>query len=133
MTLVAKQQLFAKLLAELITWIYAQGWAVTLADGSIDSPRLFRDTVTGVTFKAEDAGHKRGGLHYQRLAQDLNLFVGGEWVRHSAHPAWLAIGRQWESMHTLTRWGGNWDRDGNPLEPGEHDGNHVSLFHEGRA
>lgn len=133
MSLLEKQQLFARLLGELLVWIYAQGWAVALADGSIDTPRKFRDAQTGVTFTAEDAHHKRGGLHYQRLAQDLNLFVGGQYVRRSDHVAWLAIGHKWQSLHPLCRWGGNWDRDANPLEPGEQDGNHVSLFHEGRA
>lgn len=120
--LLEKQQRFARLLGELLVWIYAQGWAVTLADGSIDSPRKFRDAQTGVTFSAEDAHHKRGGLHYKRLAQDLNLFVGGEYIADGGHPVWAVIGTHWEGLNPDCRWGGRFN-----------DANHVSIEHEGRA
>lgn len=122
MTLRERQSLFCKLLGQLITWVYEQGWELTLADGSIDTPRKFRDHETHVTFEAEDAQHKRGGLHYQRLAQDLNLFVGGEFISDGGHPVWAAIGTHWESLHELCRWGGRFA-----------DSNHFSVEHGGRA
>ena len=120
MTLREKQSLFAHLNAELVLWIYAQGWEVTLADGSIDTPRFFRRG--GRRFKGEDAHHMRVSLHYSRLAQDLNLFVGGEYIMDGSHPAWVAVGEHWEAMHELCAWGGRWQ-----------DANHFSLRHEGRA
>ena len=43
------------------------------------------------------------------------------------------FGEFWESLHPDCRWGGNWDKDNNPFEFGENDGNHYSLEHEGRA
>lgn len=133
MTLVESQQKkFARLLPELMIWAYAEGerrserWDFTFADGHIDPIRKVRDIKTGLPFQAEDAQHKRGGLHYQRLAMDLNLWVNGELVTR-AHPVWTAIGERWLSMDSDCAWGGDWDEDHKPYEPGEHDANHLSL------
>ena len=118
-----KQSLFLRLLAELIQWVYSRdGLELTLADGSIDPMRKFRSPDTGIPFVAEDAQHMRGGLHYQRLAQDLNLFMHGKWIQDGGHPEWTEIGVKWESLHPLCRWGGRF-----------RDANHFSLEHEGKA
>jgi hypothetical protein len=107
MTLREKQSLFARLLAQLILFVYQRpGWELTLGEGHNDAR----------------VGHMRGSLHYVRLAQDLNLFVNGEYVSKGGHPAWREIGEQWESMHELCRWGGRFKDD-----------NHLSLEHEGKA
>lgn len=106
-SLLEKQQLFCKLLAKLITWVFDQGWALTLGEGYDDDGK----------------GHMPQSLHYSRLAQDLNLFVEGKYVTgHS--PAWDAIGAKWLSLHPLCRWGGLF---------ASKDYNHVSVFHGGRA
>jgi hypothetical protein len=77
-------------------------------------------------------------LHYEKLAQDLNLFVYNEGTKKwdykaSDCPEWRAIGAYWEGLHTLTRWGGNWDKDANIEEEGEDDLNHVSITYGNRA
>lgn len=105
MRLREQQSLFARLLAELILWVYDQGWELTLGEGQRDDRR----------------GHMRNSLHYERLAQDLNLFVDGEYIRDGEHPAWRAIGEEWESKHPLAAWGGRFG-----------DANHVSLQRGGR-
>lgn len=103
--LLAKQQLFAKLLGQLLDWIHTHPtWAVTLGDGN-----------------AHD-GHMANSLHYIRLAQDLNLFVEGVYVT-GAHPAWDEIGAKWKTLNVLARWGGDFE---------SLDLNHISLAHEGR-
>lgn len=108
MSLLAKQKLFAKLLAQLITWIFGHPtWAVTLGEGYDDDGR----------------GHMPGSLHYSRLAQDLNLFVEGHYVT-GWHPAWDEIGATWKGMNFLSRWGGDF---------ASRDFNHFSLHHEGKA
>lgn len=121
MTLRQKQALFARLLAHLIAHVYAKGWEVTLGDGHVEAKR----------------GHIDNSLHYVRLAQDLNLFIDGEWVRDGKHPAWLELGEFWEGLHPLCRWGGRFGGGAAPHEQGGRwtgkDSNHFSLFHGGRA
>jgi hypothetical protein len=117
LTLGQKRQLFTRLLAELVVWAFAQGYALSLSEGyvrdSIDKP-------------AEDSPHRRDGGHFKGLAQDLNLFVAGEWAHDESRPewraAWRALGEHWEHQHSLCRWGGRW---GDP--------NHFSLEDGGVA
>lgn len=112
MRLGAKQELFAELLAEHILWLYNKGYKVRIGD----------------VFARE--GHREGSNHYLKLAADLNLFKGSAYL--SATMDHQESGEKWESRHELCRWGGNWDKDDHPGEPGEDDGNHYSLLHEGR-
>lgn len=112
MRLGAKQELFAKLLAEHITWLYSQGYKVRMGD-------VF----------AHDR-HRRGSCHFIKCAADLNLFKNGEYLIETEDHR--ESGERWENSHDLCRWGGNWDKDDHPGEPGEDDGNHYSLIHEGR-
>ncbi len=44
----------------------------------------------------------------------------------------MESGLKWGNRHGLCRWGGNWGKDGVAGEPGENDGNHYSLIHNGR-
>jgi hypothetical protein len=104
-TLRQKQSVFARLIAHLISHIYARGWEVTLADGHVE----------------KKVGHMAGSLHYIRLAQDLNLFVDGKWIQDGAHPAWAELGEFWEKLNPLCAWGGRFQ-----------DANHFSLAHDGK-
>jgi hypothetical protein len=115
MTLREKQSLFAKLLAELITWISANGWEVTLGEGHVADT----DAADG----DYDGPHLRQGGHYKRLAMDLNLFVAGEF-KSADCPEWQAIGAHWKSLHPLCRWGGDFAK---------RDYNHFSLEDAGVA
>lgn len=115
-TLRQKQSLFARLLAQLITWIYSHPtWEVTFAEGFVGDT----DAKDG----DHDGPHMKGGAHYNRIGQDLNLFVDGKWITGS-DPAWDEIGEKWRSLHPLTRWGGDFN---------SRDWNHFSLFHAGKA
>lgn len=112
MRLGEKQELFSRLMAEHVVWLYEQGYAVRSGD-------YFAST-----------GHRPGSNHYIKLAADLNLFLEGEYLDETMDHQ--ESGEKWESRHELCRWGGNWDKDDHPGEPGEDDGNHYSLIHEGR-
>ena len=115
-TLRQKQALFARLLAQLITWIYTHpGWEVTLSEGYVGD--------TDARDGDHDGPHLSGGAHYNKLGQDFNLFVDNKWITGS-HPAWDEIGAKWLSLHPLCRWGGTFN---------SRDYNHVSLFHGGKA
>lgn len=124
-TLGQKQRAFTRLLAMLILHVYDRGCELTLADGNVDpirKGRLLGASSSAPKLQFRDAVHMEGSLHYSRLAQDLNLFVGGEWITDGGHPVWTEIGVWWEAQHSLARWGGRWG-----------DANHLSLEHEGRA
>ena len=123
MTLRAKQARFARLISQHIAWIFARGYEVTLADGGVTLLRKVQ-TTDGRIQRAIDREHMDGSLHYARLAQDLNLFMNGEWITDGSHPAWLEIGLHWEGMDPECRWGGRFEKP---------DANHFSLAHEGRA
>lgn len=109
-TLRQKQSLFVKCLSLLIQFATLNGWELSLGEGfvgdSIDKPE-------------EDTPHLKKGNHFKRLALDLNLFVGGQWVA-GVTEQWNVLGEFWERLHPLCRWGG---RFGDP--------NHFSLEHEG--
>ena len=108
MTLRQKQSRFAYLLGILLVWIYAhKGWEVTLGEGHNDA----------------QVGHMPGSLHYQRLAQDLNLFIDGVYIA-SWHPVWEQIGEFWVNLDSLCRWGGHFDSK---------DYNHISITEGGKA
>lgn len=102
MTLREKQSQFARMVAELIAWIYEQpGYEVTL----------------GYAYRPAFLGIGRLGnrsLHTKRLAIDLNLFIGG--VYQTSSVAHLPIGQKWENMGGT--WGGRFKNE---------DGNHYSL------
>ena len=111
MKLGKKQELFAELIVEHCCWLILEGYKIRFGD----------------IFARE--GHRDGSLHYLKLAADLNLFYGGIWLTKTEDHT--ESGLMWESRHELCRWGGNWDKDEHPGEPGESDGNHYSLYHEG--
>jgi len=105
-----KQSLFAKLMGELLVWIYThEGWEVTFGEGSVNPLR-------------KEFYHMRGSLHRKRLALDINLFLHGKWISDGSHPIWTLIGEKWESMHPLCRWGGRF-----------RDANHFSVTHGGKS
>lgn len=107
MTLGDKQRLFVQLLGKLITYAYSRGYKLTLGSG----------------FRPDGRGHMPGSLHYIKLAQDLNLFVGTRYIT-TAHPAWTDLGRHWKALNPSCRWGGDF---------ASKDYNHVSIGHEGKA
>ncbi len=107
--LLIRQQRFARLLGHLLLKIQLEGYQVTLAEGyvgdSIDKPH-------------EDTPHLRRGGHFKRLAQDLNLFRDGQWLK--ATEDHRPFGEFWEGLDPDARWGGRWG-----------DGNHYSITHDG--
>jgi len=86
MTLREKQSRFARLVADLLDFIYASGYEVTFGDAW-----------------AHD-GHKKESFHYKRLAIDLNLFKDGKLLQDTADHA--PFGEYWESLDPQCTWGG---------------------------
>jgi hypothetical protein len=103
-----KQSLLVRCLGHLILFATKKGYELTLGDG----------------LRKDGKGHREGSLHYTALAQDLNLFIDGEWITDGGDPAWTVLGTYWESLDPLCRWGGRFRSV---------DSNHFAVTHEGRA
>jgi len=100
-TLGQKQRWFTAMIAELITYAYANGYELTFGDAFRNPDIIY--------------GHQNS-LHKQRLAVDFNLFKNGEYLTKTSDHEPLGI--FWESIGGT--WGGRFD-----------DGNHYSLEHKG--
>jgi hypothetical protein len=99
MKLGAKQEKFAFMFIDLLCWFKYHGYQVRIGDLHATS------------------GHKKNSLHYLKLAGDINLFKGGEYLTKTSDHEDAGI--FWESI------GGSWGGRFN-------DGNHYSLEHNGR-
>lgn len=113
MKLGEKQRLFTKLVGQLIHYAYSNGYELTFGDAYRD-PRVHGEVGEKKSYSSANSVHK------QRLAVDLNLFVGG--VYQTSTEAHAPLGKFWESLHPECKWGGHFN-----------DGNHYSLSHDGRA
>lgn len=118
--LLAKQQRFVALVATLINWAYANGYALTLGEA-------YR-TPQQAQWNAEHGKGIAKSLHTLRLAIDLNLFVNGEF--RTDLESYRPLGEYWKTLDPLARWGGDFrDAHGNQNP----DANHFSLTWDGRA
>lgn len=107
-----RQELFVWCTSQWLAYFYAthapNGYSLTRGEGyvgdSIDKP-------------GEDSPHLRRGGHFNRTADDWNLFgPDGAYISNGDHPVWLDLGEKWEGLHPLARWGGRFG-----------DGNHLSI------
>ena len=104
MTLRQKQSKFVSMLARLILHAEVLGYELTLGRG-----------YASEAANKADGGHKKS-LHLKKLAQDMNLFIDGEYM--TSTKAHKPLGLYWESIGGT--WGGRFN-----------DGNHYSLSHNG--
>ncbi len=98
----AQQRLFAKLIGQLIQFVYSNdGWELSFGDA----------------YRPDHLGHMKNSTHYIRLAVDFNLFVDGVWKDRDC-PEWRCIGAFWKALHSDCRWGGDFKQV---------DANHLSM------
>lgn len=138
MTLGEKQQYFVALEARWVLWCLEQpGWTLRHGEGRIlqlgpdgttgRRARLLMpqgNLVKGTIVKVKDLVHLSEGAHYMGTGADWQLFVDGEWISATDHPAWQQAGAKWRAMDPLCRWGGDFTKP---------DGNHISLEHDGKS
>lgn len=91
MTIGNKRRLFTELIAELITFVFSNGYKVA--------------------FDKEHNKHMKNSLHYEGLAKDLLLYSStGKYLTKTEDYTFLGV--FWESLHPLCAWGGRF-QDGN--------------------
>lgn len=126
MTLLEKQKLFVQALGALIRFAGEQGYELTMGEAHVATPRKGKmeacpkcgQEITGFF---HDKVHLTRGLHYSRLAADMNLFIKNEYISDGDHEAWGILGQFWESLDPLCTWGGRFS-----------DANHFSVTHGGK-
>lgn len=111
MTLREQQSLFVKLLAKLLEYAHANGMEFSLGEAWRTPEQAKRNAAAGIGI--------RNSLHIDRLAIDLNLFVGGVFI--DSTEGHRRLGEYWESLHSNCRWGGRF-----------RDGNHYSFSPDGK-
>ena len=109
-----KQSRFAGYVARLIQHAHALGYEVTFGEAWRSPEQAALNAAAGKGIA--------NSLHTQRLAIDLNLFRGGQYLESSE--AHRSLGEWWEALAPDCRWGGRFRRP---------DGNHYSIEHDGRA
>lgn len=114
MRLSTKQQAFTSCVGKLIAYADSKGLGLTFGDAYRD-PRVHGNVGERKSYSASSSNHK------VRLAVDFNLFINGQYIQDGDHPAYIDLGKYWESLHELARWGGRFK-----------DANHFSFEHEGR-
>jgi hypothetical protein len=111
MRLIERQKLFMRLLPRLLDYCHAAGYEVTGSE-------LWRTPEMAAWYARRGLGIENS-LHCDRLAIDLNFFRNGRWIKDGSQLE--DVGRFWESLHPLCRWGGRFG-----------DGNHFSITYRGR-
>jgi hypothetical protein len=107
-----QQSEFVRLVAKLIEYAHENGMELTFGE-------CWRTPEQAKLNAAKGSGI-RNSLHTERLAIDLNLFVGGVFIDSSS--GHRRLGEYWESLHPRCRWGGRFRRP---------DGNHYSFSPDG--
>lgn len=105
-----KQRAFTRMICDLIQFAYEQGYELTVGD-------FYRNPSVHGAFGEKKSYSSAKSVHKLRLAGDLNLWVDGEYITSSEHPAWDALHEYWESIGGARRI--------------KSDSNHFSMSHRG--
>lgn len=119
MSLVNKQWEFLKNVAKLIQFAEKKGYKLTGGElyRSADQQKIYLQN--GQTLNAYSK-------HQERLAIDLNLFIGNVYITDTA--LYKELGEFWTSLHPRNRWGGDWNRNGILSDERFLDGNHFEMM-----
>ena len=108
MSLSSQQIKFTKMVAELISWAYCQGYGLTFGEA-------MRTPEQQAIYIQQGKSKTNNSKHLVRLAVDLNLFIDGEYKGDTA--SYKALGEYWESLDPDNVWGGRFSfGDGNHFQ-----------------
>jgi hypothetical protein len=114
MTLREQQSLFVLLVARLIDYAHSNGYELTFGE-------CYR-TPEQANLNAANGSGISNSLHTDRLAIDLNLFRGGNFL--GATEDHRPLGNYWKTLHPACRWGGDFSM--------RKDGNHYAFSPDGK-
>lgn len=100
-TLAQKQQHFAVMLARLILFADAEGWAITIGE-------VERTKEQQALYVQQGQSQTMASKHLKKLAADLNLFKDGKYCQKVSDYA--ALGAWWKGQDPQNVWGGDWAR-----------------------
>ena len=106
MSLVAEQAAFLLDYCKLVQFATEQGFQVTAGE-------LQRPVEMQEIYVRTGRSKTMNSWHIRRLAGDLNFVKDG--VLCYDYDSLEPIGRYWESLNPKNRWGGNFDKDWDPL------------------
>lgn len=108
MTLSQKQRVFSLNLAKLIVWTYQQeGHELTMGE-------VLRTPEQQALYVAQKKSKTSNSKHLEKLAADLNLFIGG--VYRTDKEAYKQMAQYWKSLHPDNVAGYDWGWDANHFE-----------------
>lgn len=98
MTLGEHQETFSKHVAMLINEAIRQGFGVRIGEvlRTVEQQKIYFNTGASRTMNSQ---------HLKKLAIDLNLIVAG---RLASKGEIYILGKWWEGLDPLNRWGGSW-------------------------
>lgn len=126
MELRSKQKTFLFNISLLIQYAIKNGFELT-------SGEFFRSPETQAAHVAAGRSKTMNSMHLKRLAADFNIFVNGNLLFSDSTQIDIdlslakKLGDYWCSLNTDNRWGGDFDKDGNPLNQSFKDGGHFEM------
>ncbi len=107
MTLREKQSTFILNVAKLIIWANERGYALTGGE-------LLRTPEQQEIYIKTGKSKTNNSRHLQKLAIDLNLFIGG--IYRTDKESYKPLADYWKSLHPDNVAGYDWDWDANHFE-----------------
>jgi len=98
MTLGQHQEAFTRDLVKLLNFCHVRGLEVRL--GEVWRPQEMQDI-----YYASGRSKTKSSQHSKKLAADLNIVIAG---KLATYEQMKPIGKFWESLGPLNRWGGSW-------------------------
>lgn len=121
-----RQFRFSRNIAHFINYAFENGFQLSFGEA-------WRSQQTQERHVKEGRSQTMNSMHLKRLAIDFNIFIEGRLLFTNqqeidkdlilARP----LGEMWTGLHPDNRWGGDFDKDGNPLNGKFKDGGHFEM------
>ncbi len=98
MNLGSHQEAFSRDLSLLFSFIFKLGLEIRIGEAQ-------RTEAQQAIYIQEGKSKTSNSMHLKKCAIDLFLFEGGEFAKKERL---LEVGKYWESLSELNRWGGSW-------------------------